>query len=99
MKSTLKSLGLAALISGVLVLPFAILESVNQTITKENATGLILMFGIMWLLPTIFIVILLPIVRNVKAGNMTRPLGLLLRVASLAVITMMWTGMVVDQLP
>jgi hypothetical protein len=100
MKSTLKTLGLAALISGILVLPFVILEAVNQTITKQNVAGLALMFGILWLLPTVFIVILAPLVRNIKAGNaMTKPVALLLRVASLAVITMMWTGMVIDQLP
>src|SRR5688500_12989985 len=100
MKSTVKSVGSAALISAILVLPFVILEAVNQTITKQNVFGLVLMFSILWLLPTVFIVMLAPLVRNIKAGNiMTKPFALLLRVASLAVIGMMWTGMIVDQLP
>lgn len=59
----------AALISFILVLPLAILESLNNTITKQNAPGLIVLFGLLWLLPLAFIVILLPIVRTVRAGG------------------------------
>jgi hypothetical protein len=101
MKSIIKHLGLAVLISFVLVLPFAILEFLNQTITRQNAPGLILLFGLLWLLPTVFIVILLPIVQSVRAGNsiITRPINLLLRVASLAFVTVIWTAMIIDQLP
>lgn len=99
MKSPLKSFGSAGLISAILVLPF-VLEAVNQTITKQNVFGLTLMFGILWLLPTVFIVILATLVRNIKTGNiMTKPFALLLRITSLAVITVMWTGMIIDQLP
>ena len=59
----------AALISFVLVLPFAILESLNNPITRQNAPGLILLFGVLWLLPTAFIVILVPVVRAFRAGR------------------------------
>ena len=69
MKSTITNLGSAAFISFILVLPFAILESLNQTITRQNAPGLILLFGLLWLLPTAFIATLVPIVRTVRAGN------------------------------
>ena len=90
-----------ALISFILVLPFVILESLNNTITKQNALGLIVLFGLLWLLAIAFIVILVPIVRTVRAGNsvMANPINLLLRVAFLALIAMMWGGIIIDQLP
>lgn len=101
MKTITKDLGLAALISFILVLPLAILEGVNNTITNENVSGLILLFGVMWLLPTAFIVILMSIVRRVKAGNtrVSNPLTLLLRVASLVLIASVWVWGLIDQLP
>ena len=91
----------AALISFLLVLPFAILESLNHTITRHNAPGLKVLFGLLWLLPTAFIVILVPIVRTVRAGNsiMANPINLLLRVAFLALIAMIWGSIIIDQIP
>ena len=91
----------AALISLVLVLPFALLESLNHTITKQNAPGLILLFGLLWLLPMAFILILVPIVRKVRAGQsvMANSINLLLRVTFLALIAMMWGGLLIDQMP
>lgn len=100
-KSIITTLGSAALISFILVLPFAILESLNHTITRQNASGLILLFGLLWLLPMAFIVILAPIARTLRAGNivMARPITLLFRIAFLALIAMMWGGLLIDQLP
>ncbi len=96
-----KLIGRAALISFALVLPFAILEALNQSITRQSAPGLIVLFGLLWLLPMVFLVILVPLVRSIRAGNsvIARPINLALRLASLAFITMIWTGMVMDQLP
>jgi len=101
MKNITTTLGSAALISFILVLPFAILESVNHTITRQNAPGLIMLFGLLWLLPTVFIVILAPIVRTVRAGSgiLAHPISLLFRIAFLAIIAMMWGGLLIDQLP
>ncbi|MBA3256805.1 MAG: hypothetical protein H0T64_09180 [Pyrinomonadaceae bacterium] len=101
MKNITATLGSAALISFILVLPFAILEALNNTITKQNAPGLILLFGLLWLLPTAFIVILVPIVRTVRAGNsiVANPINLLLRVAFLVLIAMTWGWGLIDQLP
>ena len=101
MKNITRLIRLAALISFALVLPFAILESLNQSVTRQNAPGLIVLFGLLWLLPMVFIVILVPLVRTVRAGNsvIVRPINLVLRLASLAFITMIWTGVVMDQLP
>ncbi|HEX7174926.1 MAG TPA: hypothetical protein VF240_06565 [Pyrinomonadaceae bacterium] len=91
----------AALISFVLVLPFAILESLNNTINRQNVPALIVLFGLLWLLPMAFILILAPIVRSARAGNgvMANPFNLLFRVAMLALVAMMWGVLLIDQLP
>lgn len=101
MKSIPKDLRLAAIISFIFLLPFAILESLNNTITKQNAPGLILLFGVLWLLPTAFIVILMPIVRTTRDGNslLANPITLLFRVALLTLIATIWGWGFVDQLP
>ncbi|MGI8898098.1 MAG: hypothetical protein ACR2IB_06870 [Pyrinomonadaceae bacterium] len=91
----------AGIISFILVVPFVILESLFNTVNKQNALGLIVLFGLLWLLPMAFIVILGPIVRNVRArdSKMANPINLLLRVAFLALIAMAWGGLLIDQIP
>lgn len=91
----------AAIIGFLLVVPFAVLELSFQTITRRNAPGLILLFGLLWILPTAFIVTLMPIVRTIRAGSgiTAHPLRLMIRVALLALISMAWGGLVIDQLP
>src|SRR5688500_12560634 len=91
----------AALISFLLVLPFAILEALNNTINRQNTLGLVVLFGLLWLLPVVFILILVPTVRKVPAGNggTANSLGLLLRVALLVAVAMMWGGILIDQMP
>ena len=99
MKNTFKNLRAAAIISLILVLPFAILELVNRRNLPESFP--IPLFGILWLLPMAFIVILAPIVRNVPAGNSiaASPINLLLRIVSLAIIAIMWGVILIDQTP
>lgn len=101
MRAITADLRSAALTSFILVLPFAILESLNQTITGQNAPGLIVLFGLLWLLPIAFVVILMPMVRNLRAGHglTANPVNLLLRAALLALIAMMWGGLLIDQIP
>ncbi len=101
MKTITTDLRSAAIISFILVLPFAILEALNNTITKQNAPVLILLFGVLWLLPTAFIVILAPVVRTVRAGNsiLANPIKLLFSVAFLALIATIWGWGFMDQLP
>ncbi|MBI1879278.1 MAG: hypothetical protein HYR94_13845 [Chloroflexi bacterium] len=101
MRNILTNLRSAAIISFILVLPFAILEFLNTTLTKQNAFGLTVLFGLLWLLPMAFIVILMPLVRNLRAGNsiMANPINLLLRVAFLVLIAWTWGGVLIDQLP
>ena len=99
MKATARDLRSAALCSFILVLPLAILESVNTTLTRQNAPGVIVLFGLLWLLPAAFLVVLIPIVRNVRTGNVANPLKLLFGVAVLLMVAWMWGGLVSDQMP
>ena len=91
----------AGLISLGLVAPFAILEVLNNGITRPNAPGLALMFGLMWALPTAFVMILVPLVRSVRAarGVSANPVRLLFSLVSLALIGVIWVGAMIDQLP
>ena len=91
----------AALISFIVVLPFAILELLFHSVTRQNAPGLIVLFGLLWLLPTGFILIIGPMVQTVRAGNsiIGNPITLFIKVAFLAIFAMMWGGILIDQLP
>ena len=101
MKGLAINLRPAALISLLLVLPFAALEALNNTITRQSAPGLVVLFGLLWLLPTAFILTLVPLVRTVRDGSDVRanPVGLLLRVAFLAALALVWGGILTDQMP
>lgn len=101
MKTITKDFRLAAIFSLVLMLPFAVLEALNNTITRQNTFGLILLFGVLWILPTAFIVILLPMVRTLRAGNsiLVNPTGLVFKVAFLALLGSIWGWGFMDQLP
>ena len=107
MKTMLAPPRLAAVISFMLCLPFVILELVVNPRTKahpftlNHLTSLTLLFGLMWLLPTVFITVLVPIVRTIRAGNTIRahPSFLVLRVVVLVIVAWAWGGLVLDQLP
>ncbi len=94
----MKDLRSAALISFILVLPFLILESINTTLTRQNAPGLIFLFGLLWLLPTAFLVMLFPMVRKLRAGS-ANPMTVVPVVAFMVVLALAWGGLLVDQLP
>ena len=99
MKDIFTTLRSPAIISSILVLPFMILELINRRSFHEGFP--IPLFGILWLLPMAFILILMPIVQNVQAGNriMADPISLSLRVAFLILIAWLWSGIILDQLP
>ena len=99
MKNIFTNLRLPAIISSILVLPFMILELVNRRSFDEGFP--IVLFGLLWLLPVAFILILMPIVRNVRAGNRIKvnPISLWLGVALLILITWLWVGTILDQMP
>ena len=99
MRTITKNLGFAALISFIIVLPFMILEWVNNRNPHESFP--LALFGFMWLLPVAFIVILVPMVRTVRAGSsiMAKPISLLFGVAFLTLIATVWGWGLIDQLP
>lgn len=99
MKIMLANLRSPALISLILVVPFMIMEVVNRRNFNEGFP--IPLFVIMWLLPILFIIIFMPIVRNARSGNsiIASPARLLIRVIILVFIAWMWTGLLIDQMP
>jgi len=90
---------LPAIISFLIVLPFMILEAVNRQNFHEGFP--ILLFGFLWLLSTVFIAILMPIMQNLRAGNniLANPIFLLLSVVFLVTLAWEWGALVIDQLP
>lgn len=99
MKNIFTNLRSPTIISLLLVLPFMILEPVNRRNFNEGFP--IPLFVFMWLLPMLFILTGMPIVRNVRAGNslLANPVILLIRVVFLAFIAWMWVSLMIDQMP
>lgn len=91
----------AAIISFFLVLPFALLDFLFNPLRGQNLLDRIVLFGLLWLLPIVFIVIFAPILQSVRAGHsiLTNPDTLLVRVAFLVLIASMWGVVIIDQLP
>lgn len=101
-KSFITTFGAAALIGLVLVAPFAFLElRYNSTQTPSFSHLPFPLFGFLWLLPTAFIITAAPIVRAIRSdgGLLAHPVTLSLRVVFLAMIAVMWVGIVQDQMP
>ena len=88
----------AAIISGLLVLPLALLEVINRRRFDEPFP--LPLFAILWLLPAIFVLAVMPLVR--RPGTTDRkmhPAGQLLRIALLVLLAVTWTGLMGDQMP
>jgi hypothetical protein len=81
MQTILTNLRLPAIVSFLLILPFMIMEVVNRRNFNEGFP--IPLFVFMWILPMLFLLIGMPIVRNIRAGNsiLANPIALLIRVA------------------
>src|SRR5687768_10943844 len=90
----------AAIIGLLLVLPFVILELLFNP-NKQNPLDPIALFGFLWLLGTVFIFLLTPLVQSLRAGDQlaVKPVTLLLRVTVLVFIAWLWGANVIDQLP
>jgi len=99
LKDMLINLRSPALIGAILVIPFMILELVNRRKFDEGFP--FLLFGILWLMPVAFLLILMPLVRDLRAGNriLVNPINLLLRVVVLILIAWLWAGALIDQMP
>lgn len=101
LKSIAANAKLAAVVSFFLVLPFALLDLLFNPLRRQNLLDPLVLFGLLWLLPVAFILILAPVVRSARAGNNipTNPVTLLFRVAILLVIACAWGVAIIDQLP
>jgi hypothetical protein len=76
MRYILTNLRLPAIISLLIILPFMLLEFVfviikNLTFDLRDALDSVVVFGILWLGVVAILLILMPIVRNIRAGNNT----------------------------
>src|SRR5688572_16309954 len=94
--------GAAAITGLILVAPLAWLEIRNNpAITGAYGNSRILLFGLLWLAPTTFILTALPLARRLRAGEniLARPVALLLRITFLALISVFWVSLVNDQMP
>lgn len=99
--SFLATLGAASLIGLIFMLPFPVLELWLSAASRDVYRFPFALFGVLWLLPTLFIAMTATILRTVRAGNslLAHPVSLTLRVAVLAFLVFAWTGLVYDQLP
>jgi hypothetical protein len=90
----------AALIGLLMVLPFMLLEAIT-TSGFARAGFPFGLFIFMWLSAAVFALILLPIVRTIRAGSIAtaNPLFLTLGVILMALIAWEWVGIVIDQMP
>ena len=100
MKSIITNLSSSAIISFLILLPFMILEwATRSNLPRSNASGIL--FVIMWLLPMLSMLTMMPIMRNVRAGNSiaANPIRLVFRVVFSAWLVWMWVALVMDQMP
>jgi hypothetical protein len=99
MMPSLADLKFPALISLLVVLPFMLLELASRREFHEAFP--LALFALMWLLGLVFLLILMPLVRSLRAGERGRLelAGVLVRVAMLGLIAWLWVNILLDQLP
>jgi len=99
MKNIFTNLRSPAIVSLILVFPFMILELVNRRNFHEGFP--IPLFVILWLLPLLFFLTVLPVVRSVRVGIsiIANPIILLIRVVFLVSIAWAWGSWIIDQMP
>ena len=99
MKNILTNVRTSSIINLIIVSPFIVLELVNRRSFHEVFP--IVLLGLLWFLPVIFIFTLIPIMQSIKAGNrfMANPTFFLLRVVLLLLIAGLWGALVSDQIP
>jgi hypothetical protein len=99
MKNTLAQLRPPLIVSALLVMPLISMELFNRRTLREDFP--FPLFGMLWLLAMAFLLILTPMVRDVRAGNplTSTPSGLLFRVVFLAAIAFVWGSILLDQWP
>jgi hypothetical protein len=91
--------GIASLVGFLLVLPFLVLElTYGQKSYSSFPIGL---FVILWILPTLVVLIVAPMVQTVRRGEslLASPITLILRIAFIVLIGAFWMALVQDQMP
>lgn len=86
-----------AIISALLVLPLIIIELVNRRNLSEDFP--IVLFAVLWLLGTIFILLLIPVVKYIRRGIKNTLPVFLFRLAILILTGWLWAVIVIDQVP
>lgn len=99
MKSILLNLRSPVIISSILVIPFMLLEWVNRRSFHEGFP--LILFALLWILPLAFLLILMPVLRNARAGKgiLANPIRLVTSFALLIFIAALWVGLITDQMP
>lgn len=94
-----RKLRIPVIISLVFVFPFMILEWINRRSFHEGFP--VVLFGLMWLLTFSFILISMPIIRNLRAGNrnLQNLFSLLPKLVLLTLIAGIWIRLLIDQMP
>lgn len=94
-------LSVAAAISTALVAPLVLLDLRHNPLTRQDLGDFSALFGLLWVLPAVFVVVAMPVVRTVatRGGVLLRPGVFLLQVAALLVLAAMWAVIVADQMP
>ena len=89
----------ATVLGFIILIPFIALELINRSKFNEDFPFAIFLFT--WFLQTLFILILVPLIKNVRSGkSLTKqPLNFLLRIVGLMLIAYIWGGWIVDQWP
>jgi uncharacterized membrane protein len=91
----------ALLVSTGLVLPFVVLESLNNGLESERSLDYVLLFGLLWTLAFVFVVMT---ARSIQAARSSNPdvrtwIGVGVRLAVVVFVAVAWAGIVSDQLP
>jgi len=94
-----RSLIRAAIVGLVVVLPFVILEVINQT--TFNLEFPFPLFVLMWLLAASSVLVATPVVRSLRtsAGRGASVVRLMPRVVLVILIAWLWVDLVADQMP
>ena len=98
MSNLLATLRAPVIIGLILVLPLLGLELINRPYTNGNFP--FPLFILLWILPVIFMLMLIPVVRMFRAEkNVKGSFSLLARVAVMIALAWSWIGIVLDQMP
>jgi hypothetical protein len=89
----------AAVLGFIFLIPLIALELVNRWKFAESFPFQFFTFA--WILQTIFILLLIPIIKKIQSGKSLQknPIIFILQVAGLLLIAYIWAGLIIDQWP